>query len=155
VEAWELTARESIRALVARYNALGDRGHIGALAELFCADAVLEVPGEPAIVGRAAIAAFFERVAAGSRDDARASAGPGHVHHHIATHDLTLEDADRGSGSCYFQVLTASGLDHWGRYVDAYTQEGGRWHFAARRVHVDGRTPGGWAERREAERVGD
>jgi hypothetical protein len=155
VEPWELSARESVRALVARYNALGDRGRIEWLAALFCEDAKLEVPGEPTIVGRAAIAAFFERVTAGSSEDARAGAGPGYIHHHTATHDLTIEDAEHGSGTCYFQVLSAAGLDHWGRYVDAYRREGGCWRFAARRVEVDGRTPGGWAERREAERAGD
>lgn len=153
MEPWEIAAREGIRALVARYNAAGDRGRIDVMVELFCDDAVLELPGEPPYQGRAAIAAFFEGIAAGSRRDAQGDDGPGHLHHHLATHDIEIEGADRARGSCYFQVLTRTGLDHWGRYVDSYRRSEDHWRFARRRVHVDGRAPGGWAERREAERA--
>ena len=45
MELWELTARESIRDLVARYNANGDTGRFPQVLELFAPDAVMEVPG--------------------------------------------------------------------------------------------------------------
>ena len=61
----ELEARESIRDLVARYNANGDAGRLDAVLELFAEDAVLEVPGET-LRGRAAIRAFMARVASGA-----------------------------------------------------------------------------------------
>src|SRR5262249_43867324 len=49
-------------------------------------------------------------------------------------------------GFAYFVVLTARGLDHWGRYDDRYTTaSGGRWLFASRRVRLDGWTEGSWA----------
>ncbi len=45
MEIWELTARESIRELVARYNCLGDTCRIGEKVDLFAPDAVLELAG--------------------------------------------------------------------------------------------------------------
>ncbi len=58
MEIWELIARESIRDLVARYNANGDSGRFDPMLELFAEDAVLEVPGRR-LEGRAAIRAFL------------------------------------------------------------------------------------------------
>ena len=47
----------------------------------------------------------------------------------------------RATGRSYYQVLTAIGLDHWGRYIDEYRTVDGTWRFARRRVTVDGRNP--------------
>ena len=44
--------------------------------------------------------------------------------------------------------MTDRGLDHWGRYQDAYRPVGDAWLFASRRVRIDGYTPGGWADAR-------
>ncbi|GEM_PF-2471922 len=52
--------------------------------------------------------------------------------------------ADRGR----FAEVADRGLDHWGRYRDAYGAAGGRWLFRQRRVRVDGWTPGTWAAAR-------
>ncbi|MET0627555.1 MAG: nuclear transport factor 2 family protein [Acidimicrobiia bacterium] len=41
VELWELSAREEIRDLVARYNANGDTGRFPQVLELFAPDAVM------------------------------------------------------------------------------------------------------------------
>jgi ketosteroid isomerase-like protein len=138
----ELAAREAIRDLVARYNALGDAGRLDALCELFAEDGVLELDAGRA-AGRAALRALFERAA----EEARAGGGLRLLRHFTATHVIDLADDGRASGRLYYQVLTERGLDHWGRYLDAYRAEGGRWRFAHRRVTVDGLVPGGWAER--------
>jgi hypothetical protein len=58
-----------------------------------------------------------------------------------ATHQIDLVDPSHATGRCYYQVLTAIGLDHWGRYVDRYAVVDGRWSFVERRVTVDGRSP--------------
>ena len=42
MELWELEARESIRDLVARYNANGDSGRFDPMLELFAEDATLD-----------------------------------------------------------------------------------------------------------------
>ena len=43
MELWELVARESIRDLVARYNANGDAGRFDQVWTLFADDAVMEL----------------------------------------------------------------------------------------------------------------
>lgn len=138
----EAAAREAIRDLVARYSALGDSGRLDALAELFCADAELEVEGR-VHRGRPELRELFERAAG----EARAGAGIRLLRHHVSTHTIDLLAEDRARGRCYYLVLTEVGLDHWGRYADAYRAQGGIWRFERRAVTVDGATPGGWAER--------
>jgi len=138
----ELAAREAIRDLAARYNALGDAGRLGALCELFADDAVLELDGRRC-AGRGAIRALFESAA----EEARSGDGVRLLRHFTATHVIDLADAGRASGRLYYQVLTERGLDHWGRYLDEYRVDAGRWRFAHRRATVDGLVAGGWAER--------
>src|SRR5436189_1537490 len=65
---WELVARESVRDLIARYNANGDSGRIAQMLEVFSPDAVFETLGRR-LVGKAAIERFFT-------DVTRAAAGP-------------------------------------------------------------------------------
>ncbi len=47
MERWELVARESIRDLVARYNANADSGRFDQVLECFAPDAVMELDGRP------------------------------------------------------------------------------------------------------------
>jgi hypothetical protein len=58
-----------------------------------------------------------------------------------ATHQIDLVGDRTATGRCYFLVLTAVGLDHWGRYLDDYRVAGAEWRFARRRVLVDGLAP--------------
>ena len=137
LEAWELAARESIRDLVARYNANGDAGRFAEVLELFATDAVMDVEGVQH-TGHDAIRALF--TATSARVVARRG-GPAYVRHMTSTHQIDLVDEATATGRCYFQVLTSIGLDHWGRYVDRYRTSEGRWRFAHRRVTLDGRSP--------------
>ncbi len=140
MEMWELVARESIRDLVARYNASGDSGRFDPMLELFTEDAVLVVP-DGTHQGRENIRAFFETIAAGN--DRRP--GVRLIRHFTATHQIDVLDPDAARGRCYYQVLTDEGLDHWGRYVDRYRRAAAGWRFQERRVGIDGWIPGGWA----------
>ena len=137
----ELAARESIRDLVARYNANGDSGRFDAMLALFAEDATLELDAET-LNGRPAIRAFFERVAERT--------GPGRtaafVRHFTATHQIDVLSDREARGRCYYAVLTERGLDHWGRYIDEYRQLDGRWLFQRRRITLDAAVSGGWAE---------
>ncbi|MGI9590397.1 MAG: nuclear transport factor 2 family protein [Myxococcota bacterium] len=143
MELWELEARESIRDLVARYNANGDAGRFDPMLALFAEDAVLELP-DGRIEGREAIRSCFEGVARGGegRPPVRL------LRHHTATLQIDVDSPDAARGRCYFQVFTENGLDHWGRYVDDYRRVAGRWLFACRRVTLDGAVPSGWAASR-------
>ena len=140
VETFELEARESIRDLVARYNAKGDAGRFDEMLALFAEDATFEFEAET-LHGRPAIRAYFEGVA--QRTGAGRAAA--FVRHFTATHQIDVLSESEARGRCYFAVLTERGLDHWGRYVDEYCRIGERWLFQRRKVTLDAAVPGGWA----------
>ena len=143
METWELVARESIRDLVARYNANGDSGRIDEVVGLFAPDAVLDVMGTPH-TGHAQIRGMFERAIG----DMAAGAEPAVVQHHTSTLQIDVVSEERARARSYFQVLMGGGLDHWGRYVDELGVVDGRWVFTHRRVTVAGAAAGGWAANR-------
>jgi hypothetical protein len=149
VEIWELVARESIRDLVARYNANGDLGRIDALMELFSEDATLEVIGSRLYRGLAEIRGLFEGAAAGASPGAQVDDLPQtrFLRHHTATHQIDVAGRERAVGRCYFVVYTDAGPDHWGRYEDEYRLAAQCWRFQSRRVRVEARVPGGWGDR--------
>jgi 3-phenylpropionate/cinnamic acid dioxygenase small subunit len=148
MELWELSAREQIRDLVARYNANGDSGRFAQVLELFAPDASMElVDGDGEVrrfEGHEAIATIFtgtrDRWDADAAGTLAATAGrPRHVRHFVATHQIDLEDRTHATGRSYFAVLMPHGLDHWGRYLDRYEERDGRWLFTSRRALSDGR----------------
>ena len=141
-ELWELVARESIRDLVARYNANGDSGRFDPMLELFADDATMELPAG-VHRGLQSIREFLEGVAknTGGQPKARAK----FIRHFTATHQIDVLSETEAKGRCYYVVLTDRGLDHWGRYVDEYRRIDGRWLFWHRRVTLDGNVPGSWA----------
>jgi len=145
VQPWELIARESIRDLVARYNANGDSGRLDQVVDLFAPQAVLDVKGVE-YVGRDAIRAFF----ADTATDLRERSGPAYLRHFTATLQIDVDSADRARSRCYYAVLMADGLDHWGRYLDEFALVVDRWLFSKRRVTLDGFTPTGWAAARNS-----
>ncbi|MHB8463978.1 MAG: nuclear transport factor 2 family protein [Acidimicrobiales bacterium] len=134
---WELIARESIRDLVARYNANGDTGRFDQVVDLFAPDAVMEAGDGEAKVGLDEIRSIFTT----ARENARYGEHPVYLRHMTATHQIDVVDATTARGRCYYLVLTAIGLDHWGRYVDEYKVVDGKWKFSRRRVTVDGQSP--------------
>ena len=142
MEHWELVARESIRDLVARYNANGDSGRFEAMLDLFADEAVMELP-DATHRGKIEIRAMLDGVAAGtgSGEGSRAR----FIRHFTATHQIDVEDAQRARGRSYYVVLTDKGVDHWGRYVDEYRCVDGKWLFWHRKVSLDASVPDGWA----------
>jgi len=140
MEHWELVARESIRDLVARYNANGDSGRFDQVVELFAPDAVMDVDGM-VLRGRDEIRALFTSTAANLRDQPQ----PVLLRHHTSTLQIDVQNEHAATARCYYQVLLADGLDHWGRYLDEYRVVDGRWRFARRREVLDGAVSGGWA----------
>jgi hypothetical protein len=122
--------REAIRHLMAVYNINGDRGRVGALADAFAEDGVIEFSGVTTR-GRAAI---IERLSGGGgtkRDPALEVS-----RHHITTSLIEVE-GDVAQARTYFQVLTNEGLDHHGHYVDRLVRTDGRWQIAHRQVRID------------------
>jgi hypothetical protein len=142
VEVWELVARESIRDLVARYNANGDSGRFDQVLECFAPDAVMELDGRP-YRGHDEIRSIFT----GAAELARGGSEPVLVRHHTSTLQIDLIDRQEATSRCYYQVLSETGLDHWGRYLDRYGVVDGRWRFVHRREFLDGFVPGSWTRR--------
>ena len=132
----ELIAREQIRELVATYAHCADSGRFEELAALFDADGVLETPDGRTFRGPAAILAFLGTAKA----QLAASNASGPIRHHVSSLHIDVTGPSDATGAAYFLVLTARGLDHWGRYRDRYIARDGHWRFAERRVRLDART---------------
>lgn len=145
MDLWEVIARESIRDLVARYNACGDAGRFDDVMALFAPDATMElvVDGETrAFEGLGEIRAIFTGTRETWADDATAAGVPAYVRHSVSTHQIDLMDPTHATGRAYFQVIRAHGLDHWGRYLDRYEERDGQWRFTFRRATADGWSAG-------------
>jgi len=139
VEPWELVARESIRDLVARYNANADSGRFDQVLECFAPEAIMELDGNP-YRGHGEIRTIFTSAA----EMARRGPGPIIVRHHTSTLQIDISGQDDATSRCYYQVLSAKGLDHWGRYLDRYGVIDDRWYFFHRREFLDGSVPDSW-----------
>ena len=134
----ELSAREAIRDLIARYNHAGDRGRLDELARCFAEDGAMDLEGVPLLVGRAAIHAHLSGVVRGLAARTQRAT----LRHHVASVRILLQDRERAEAWSYFSVFTENGLDHWGRYADRLVRRGDDWLFALRKVRVDGAAPG-------------
>ncbi len=163
MELWELIARESIRDLVARYNANGDSGRFEQMLACFAQDASMELVAADGTVRRydgiEQVATIFTETKAnwdaGAKASATAGGGTGtgvpgtappgrhHIRHFTGTHQIDLVDEAHARGRCYFFVIMPHGLDHWGRYVDEYGVRDGRWVITLRRALSDGRVDRG------------
>ena len=142
MEPWEVAAREEIRDLVARYNANGDTGRVAQVLELFAPDAVMELgdPGSSTFHrGHDEIKLIFTGAQDRWTAEATERKAAPYVRHSVTTHQIDFVDQEHAKGRCYFFVMMAHGLDHWGRYIDEYTVVDGHWRFAHRNVRMDGR----------------
>jgi hypothetical protein len=134
MEIWQVIARESIRDLVARYNANGDTGRFAQVRELFSPEATMDIGDGRVYSGIEEVMTIFT----GTKETTGAASGFTHVRHSTTTHQIDLIDETHANGRLYFFVVTDIGLDHWGRYVDSYVSLNGQWKFASRKVTVDG-----------------
>jgi ketosteroid isomerase-like protein len=149
MEIWELVAREEIRSCIVRYNANGDAGRLEQMLDVFTDDAVMEIEGEQT-VGRDAIGAVMRSAGREFVGFAKASGAPRDLpvlRHFTSTVDIEVVSPTEAHGSMYYFVFMHNGLDHWGRYLDDYRCDDGRWRIAHRREWMDGATAGGFGER--------
>jgi hypothetical protein len=141
MELWELVARESIRDVIARYNANCDSGRFDQVVELFAPDAVMELDNAKVYRGRDEIRTIFTDAASTLRD----RPGPILLRHMTSTLQIDVISPTEAKSRCYYHVLMSHGLDHWGRYIDEFGLVDGQWRFTRRREMLDGTTPDGWA----------
>lgn len=138
----ELTDREEIRELIARYAHRVAHGESN--ADLFTDDGVfiVRIPGRPVqeTSGREKIDRLYKE--AGSR--------PGHSLPMIHNYLLSISD-NEATGMCSNELRTtenARSIIASGYYEDKYRRESGRWKFASRDASFFHWTPiqDGWAE---------
>jgi hypothetical protein len=147
MELWELVAREQCRDTLAQYSHAGDRYQLDDFAGAFCEDGVLEIRGQPPLVGRAAIVERFggataAQQAQGVAASARASGAARRVVRHTVTNvRFEVVSESEATVASYFTVFTEIGLDHMGRYRDRLVPVGDRWLIAHRFVSTDWRAP--------------
>jgi SnoaL-like protein len=140
---WRVWAEIEIRALVHRYNSLGDAGRFEEFIGLFSPDATYVVTGERhPYDGHEGIRAMVGM--ASTELGPWAEEPDFHIRHFTSTHQIDFDTELEASGRVYYQCLMSHGLDHWGRYTDRYRREGGRWVFSYRAEKRDGMVEGGW-----------
>lgn len=141
MQLWELVAREQIRDVVTRYNTHGDAGRLEDATAVFTADArveFVELSGTTVYQGRAEVLRIMTEVKEQWADSARSRGETAYVRHFVSSHQIDLIDEANARGRCYVAVVKAHGLDHWGRYLDEYRVEDGRWLISVRRAITDG-----------------
>ena len=149
MEHWELVARECCRDTLAQYSHAGDRYLLDEFAGAFCEDGVLEIRGQPALRGRAAIIERFGGATAAlhAHDAARiaratdADAPRRIVRHNVTNIRFESVTPTEATVASYFTVFTEVGVDHMGRYRDRLVPVGERWLIAHRFVSTDWRAP--------------
>lgn len=130
----DMRHREAIRALVTRYNIHGDRGRLDDLAACFAEDGTLQWTTGSG-TGPAAIAAGL-RSGTGGRSNITL------IRHNLTTMHIELgEDRFSATGRIYFFVVSNTGPDHAGVYVDRYVRRGEEWLIASRQVRTEWRAP--------------
>ncbi len=137
---WELVARESIRDLVARYNANGDAGRFDDVLALFAPDARLEVVsdrGTETYDGHDGIRRMLMSTRTRWTEAAAEGGAPPYVRHFVTTHQIDVVSDRDARGRSYVAVIKAHGLDSWGRYIDEYAARDGQWLFSYRKAISD------------------
>lgn len=138
MELWELSARESIRDTMARYNHSGDAGRFDAMVDCFCADGVIDIVGGERHEGHEALRAFFSGVGGSTSRTNQLTV----LRHSVNNVLIDIDSATTARSRAYFHVLTDIGLDHWGSYRDEFRDVDGRWLFSKRSVKTDAYMPG-------------
>lgn len=130
----EAAIRQEILQLIGAYTYFGDSGQVERFAELFADDGVLQVADHTS-TGPAEILAYAKDVGGRFGD----SAGFLPARHHVSSHYIEVLDAEHAKARSYFQLVSALGPDHWGRYKDDFVRRDGRWLFASRHAVVEGK----------------
>ena len=79
------------------------------------------------------------------------SGGRPSLRHYTSTIQIDVESETNARVRSYYAVLTSSGLDHWGRYLDEFAVVDGEWLITRRTVTTEGVDPEGWAGMTEAD----
>lgn len=126
----ELSDREAIRELYARYCFYVDLGRPDLFAADFAEDATLWLSDRGSYLGRDAILAHV-----GKRSGVLL-----HLIHNVAIDPI---DGDRATSHAYFQLVEPERATcvAYGMYDDLLAREGDRWRWQIKKVHYHFRSP--------------
>jgi hypothetical protein len=155
MELWELVARESIRDLIARWNANGDAGRMADMVLVLAPDVAFSIREDEVLHGRAAVLESLLGVRDGKAPVEDAPPPPvgrylpagkrPSIRHFTSNPWIEFDSETRARVRTYYQVLSTFGLDHWGRYLDVVEVVDGEWLITERTVTTEGVDPEGWA----------
>jgi hypothetical protein len=149
MEFWELVARESIRDRIARWNANGDAGRFAEMVEVLAPEVEFEPTPATVISGRAAVLEYLRGLPSGATRDGSGryvpEGGRPSLRHFTSTVQIDLLSEHSARVRSYYQVVSSSGLDHWGRYLDEFGVVDGEWLITRRAITTEGVDPDGWA----------
>jgi hypothetical protein len=158
MELWELSARESIRDRIARWNSNGDAGRMAEMVKVLSPDVEFSIRDGEVMHGRDEVLQSLLDVRDSKAPESIPSAPttpatgrylpPGKqpsIRHYTSTSTIDFESDTRARGRTYYAVLSSFGLDHWGRYLDEFGVVDGEWLITKRTVTTEGVDPDGWA----------
>ena len=128
----ELTDREGIRDLAARYCDYVCRADLDGLVSLFTEDGTFKVEGvevEAIARGRTELKKVYAKVI-----------GRLNTRLFVLNHVVDLCSENRATGRCYVEVYSTNlGMERvgFGYYDDQYVKVGNQWKFASRRYFLD------------------
>ena len=129
------------RDLLDRYVAAFESYDVNALVQLFSADAVWEMPANPAMGLEASVKTGRSDIAAGVRERRSSGVqGPrSGTWHSITTQQIEVS-GDEASGRVYYQFLGKvdgkPSMLTLGRYADRYVRTADGWRLAHRTIHL-------------------
>jgi SnoaL-like domain len=151
MEFWELVARESIRDRIARWNANGDAGRFPEMVAVLAPDVEFQPTPATVLHGREAVLEFLGGVPSGAAPNPSGryvpEGGRPSLRHFTSTIQIDLLSETAARVRSYYQVVSSTGLDHWGRYLDEFAPVDGRWLITHRREITDAAFEGGWGAR--------
>jgi hypothetical protein len=151
MEIWELIARESIRDRIARWNANGDAGRFADMVQVLAPEVEFTPTPDTVIRGRDAVLEYLGALGAGTPPDTSGryvpDGGRPSLRHFTSTIQIDLVSEQSARVRSYYQVVSATGLDHWGRYLDEFGVVDGEWLITRRTITTEGVDPDGWAAR--------
>jgi hypothetical protein len=149
MELWELVARESIRDRIARWNANGDAGRFAEMVEVLAPDVEFEPTSSTVVRGRDAVLEYLGALRSEPAPDRSGryvpDGGRPSLRHFTSTVQIDLLSERAARVRSYYQVVSSSGLDHWGRYLDEFGLVDGEWLITRRTITTEGVDPQGWA----------
>lgn len=126
-------ARSEITAVLQEYTNLAvENADFAAMARLFADDGTFIL-----LDGTAVPKTDIEEIVAGNESE--------FIRHHLTTIHIEFTSETTATADSYYIAFTnLAQPDHWGRWLDTFRREDGKWLLTSKRPIVEGYHPEGW-----------